>query len=98
MAEQRRTYSDAASQKKGLFMARLFSSFSVSVSVALNSSVCLRAGTASRITSRSAVKSAQPCSNNRSASSNTSTQPQIDEIICKCSYKTKSLKKWGRIF
>ena len=66
-----KTYSDTASQKNGLFAARLFSSFSVSVSVALNSNVCLRAGTASRITSRSAVKSAQPCSNNRSASSKT---------------------------
>lgn len=69
--EWMKTYSDAASQKNGLFAARPFSSFSVSVSVALNSNVCLRAGTASRITSRSAVKSAQPCSNNRSASSKT---------------------------
>lgn len=63
------THSDVLSQKKGLFMAMFFSSCSVSVSVALNSSVCRLAGRIPRITSRSLVKSAQPCSSSLSASS-----------------------------
>lgn len=63
------SYSDLCSQKKGLFMAMLLSSSSVSVRVALKSSVCRFAGTILRMTSRSLVKSVQPCSSNRSASS-----------------------------
>lgn len=63
------TYSDLLSQKYGLFMAMLFSCCSVSVSVALNSSVCRLAGRTLMIVSRSLVKSVQPCSNSRSASS-----------------------------
>lgn len=63
------THSDLLSQKKGSFMAMFFSSCSVSVSVALNSSVCRLAGKIPRISSRSLVKSVQPCSNSRSASS-----------------------------
>lgn len=62
-------HSDLLSQKKGLFIAMCFSSCSVSVSVALKSRVCLFAGTTVRIVSRSLVKSVQPCSNSRSASS-----------------------------
>lgn len=64
-----RAYSDLLSQKKGLFMAMPLSSCSVSVRVALNSSVWRLAGTAARITSKSLVKSVQPCSSRRSASS-----------------------------
>lgn len=63
------THSDVLSQKKGRFIATVFSSCSVSVSVALNSSVCRLAGKIPRITSRSLVKSVQPCSNSLSASS-----------------------------
>lgn len=63
------THSDLLSQKNGLFMAMLFSSCRVSVSVALNSSVWRLAGRISKITSRSLVKSVQPCSSSRSASS-----------------------------
>ena len=64
-----RAYSDLLSQKKGLFMAMPLSSCSVSVRVALKSSVWRLTGTAARITSKSLVKSVQPCSSRRSASS-----------------------------
>lgn len=62
-------HSDLLSQKKGLFIAIFFSSCSVSVRVALKSRVCLLAGKKGMIVSRSLVKSVQPCSNSRSASS-----------------------------
>lgn len=67
--QQKVTHSDLFSQKKGLFMAMFFSSCRVSVSVALNSSVCRLAGKIPIMVSRSLVKSVQPCSNSRSASS-----------------------------
>lgn len=63
------SYSDLLSQKKGWFMAILFNSCRVSVSVALNSSVWRLAGNIPMMVSRSLVKSVQPCSRRRSASS-----------------------------